>query len=127
VTVDVKRKDGAPAMLVRAGEERDLPALVALHETRSANATFCASSQPVARPVRARQEAAARGAWPAGLRQIEFFVAEEGASAVAYVLLHENAHGWTLEEAGDRDSRRRAPRARYCRRSSPASLTPRRQ
>jgi hypothetical protein len=37
------------------------------------------------------------------LRQIEFFVAEEGASAVAYVVLNVNANGWTLEEAGDRD------------------------
>ena len=33
----------------------------------------------------------------------EFFVAEEGATAVAYVLLSQNQHGWTLEEAGDRD------------------------
>jgi len=37
------------------------------------------------------------------LRQLEFFVAEEGASAVAYVVLNVNANGWTLEEAGDRD------------------------
>jgi hypothetical protein len=37
------------------------------------------------------------------LRQVEFFVAEEGASAVAYVLLSVNRNGWTLEEAGDRD------------------------
>jgi hypothetical protein len=34
---------------------------------------------------------------------VEFFVAEEGASAVAYVLLSVNRNGWTLEEAGDRD------------------------
>ena len=40
---------------------------------------------------------------PTGLRQVEFFVAEEGGSAVAYVILSENANGWTLEEAGDRD------------------------
>jgi hypothetical protein len=44
------------------------------------------------------------------LRQIEFFVAEEGASAVAYVVLNVNAHGWTLEEAGDRDPGRRQTR-----------------
>jgi hypothetical protein len=43
------------------------------------------------------------GLGPPGLRQVEFFVAEEGASAVAYVVLSENANGWTLEEAGDRD------------------------
>ena len=39
----------------------------------------------------------------AGSRQIEFFVAEEGATAVAYVVLSQNQYGWTLEEAGDRD------------------------
>ena len=38
---------------------------------------------------------------PPGLRQVEFFVAEEGATAVAYVVLSENPNGWTLEEAGD--------------------------
>src|SRR5918993_4923309 len=43
------------------------------------------------------------GLGPSGLRQVEFFVAEEGASAVAYIVLSENANGWTLEEAGDRD------------------------
>ena len=30
-------------------------------------------------------------------------VVEEGVSAVAYLLLSQNEHGWTLEEAGDRD------------------------
>ena len=34
---------------------------------------------------------------------MEFFVAEEGASAVAYVVLSVSRNGWTLEEAGDRD------------------------
>src|SRR5438132_621590 len=43
------------------------------------------------------------GAGPRGSRQTEFFVAEEGASAVAYVVLTVTAAGWTLEEAGDRD------------------------
>jgi len=103
VTVDVKRKDGAPAMLVRAGEERDLPALVALHETRSANATFALRRSPPLVQYALAKKRLLAGLGPSGLRQIEFFVAEEGASAVAYVLLHENAHGWTLEEAGDRD------------------------
>ena len=35
--------------------------------------------------------------------ETEFFVAEEGVSAVAYVVLTVSAGGWTLEEAGDRD------------------------
>ena len=34
VTITVNRKGGAPAMLVRAGEERDLAAVAAMHATR---------------------------------------------------------------------------------------------
>src|SRR5213075_2095252 len=37
VDVHVERRDGAPAMLVRAGDERDLPALAAMHASRSSN------------------------------------------------------------------------------------------
>jgi len=103
VTIDVTRKDGAPAMLVRAGEERDLPAVAALHDTRSANARFALRRDPALVHYALSKKRLLAGLGPSGLRQIEFFVAEEGASAVAYVVLHENANGWTLEEAGDRD------------------------
>ena len=43
------------------------------------------------------------GLAPPGFSQVEFYVAEEGASAVAYMILSVSAHGWTLDEAGDRD------------------------
>ena len=103
VTVVVKRKDGAPAMLVRAGEDRDLGAVAALHETRSAGARFALRRDAALVHYALSKKRLLAGLGPPDLRQIEFFVAEEGASAVAYVLLHENANGWTLEEAGDRD------------------------
>lgn len=103
VTVSVRRKDGAPAMLVRAGEERDLAGLARLHDTRSSGARFALlRDEAVLRFVLARKRTFAGLSAP-GQRQLEFFVAEEGASAVAYVILSVNAHGWTLEEAGDRD------------------------
>jgi len=103
VTVGVKRKGGAPAMLVRAGEDRDLVNVAAMHDVRSAGARVALRrSQALVQYAIAKKRLLA-GLGPAGGRQIEFFVAEEGASAVAYVLLHENANGWTLEEAGDRD------------------------
>ena len=103
VTIDVTRKDGAPAMLVRAGEERDLPAVAALHDTRSASTRFALRRDPALVYYALSKKRLLAGLGPSGLRQIEFFVAEEGASAVAYVVLHVNANGWTLEEAGDRD------------------------
>jgi predicted N-acetyltransferase YhbS len=103
VTVLVKRKHGAPAMLVRAGAERDLENLAGMHAVRAAGVRFALrrSASSIAYALAKKRLLAGFG--PPGLRQVEFFVAEEGASAVAYVILSVNANGWTLEEAGDRD------------------------
>ena len=43
------------------------------------------------------------GLGPPGARQVLFFVAEEGASAVAYVVVSVRGTEWTVEEGGDRD------------------------
>jgi GNAT superfamily N-acetyltransferase len=103
VTVQVERKGGTPAMLVRAGDERDLPALAAMHETRSAGVRFTLRrAAPLIHYALSKKRLLA-GLGPHGLRHTEFFVAEEGISAVAYVVLTVSAGGWTLEEAGDRD------------------------
>jgi GNAT superfamily N-acetyltransferase len=103
VTVTVVRKGGAPAMLVRAGEERDLEGLASIHETRRAAAPFALKRDASLIHYALSKKRLLAGLGPPGLRQVEFFVAEEGASAVAYLVLSENANGWTLEEAGDRD------------------------
>jgi GNAT superfamily N-acetyltransferase len=103
VTVVVDRKGGAPAMLVRAGEERDLEAVAAMHNLRSANAPFALRRDAALVHYAMSKKRLLAGLGPSGLRQLEFFVAEEGASAVAYVVLNVNANGWTIEEAGDRD------------------------
>jgi len=103
VTVGVERKGGAPAMLVRAGEDRDLANVAALHDARSVGARVALRRRASLVQYAIAKKRLLAGLGPAGFRQIEFFVAEEGASAVAYVVLHETPNGWTLEEAGDRD------------------------
>ena len=107
VDLQVAHKAGAPAMLVRSGEERDLPALAAMHATRSSGVRFALRRDPpVINYGLSKKRLLAgfgHGAGPGAERQTEFFVAEEGSSAVAYVVLTVNAGGWTLEEAGDRD------------------------
>ncbi len=103
VTVNVTRQGGSPAMLVRAGEERDLTAIAALDARRSSDVRFALRRGPSLLAYALSKKRMLAGLGPPGLRQVEFFVAEEGASAVAYVVLSENANGWTLEEAGDRD------------------------
>lgn len=103
VSLVVTRKRGAPAMLVRAGDDRDLATIAAMHDTRSSGARFALQRDRALIHYALSKKRLLAGLGPTGARQIEFVVAEEGASAVAYVLLHENGHGWTLEEAGDRD------------------------
>src|SRR5262247_1962470 len=90
-------------MLVRSGEARDLQDIAPMHATRSAAARCSVRRDPQLLGYALAKKRLLAGLGPPGLRQVEFFVAEEGASAVAYVVLHENANGWTLEEAGDRD------------------------
>ena len=104
VTVQVERKrGGAPAMLVRSGDERDLPALAAIHESRSQGVYFALRRSPSLIHYALSKKRLLAGLGPRGLRHTEFFVAEEGVSAVAYVVLTASRGGWTLEEAGDRD------------------------
>ena len=103
VTVRVERRQGAPAMLVRAGDERDLASVEAMHQVRASGVRFALNrDRPMIQYALAKKRLLA-GLGRPGLRQVEFVVAEEGASAVAYAVLHENDNGWTLEEAGDRD------------------------
>ena len=103
VSVRVTHKDGSPAMLVRSGDDRDLPALAAMHTTRtSGEGLALRRDAPLIHYALAKKRLFA-GLSARGARQLEFFVAEEGASAVAYVVFSHNEHGWTLEEAGDRD------------------------
>jgi GNAT superfamily N-acetyltransferase len=103
VSLVVTRKGGAPAMLVRAGDDRDLATIAAMHNTRSSGARFALQRDRALVQYGLSKKRLLAGLGPTAARQIEFFVAEEGASAVAYVLLHVSPHGWTLEEAGDRD------------------------
>ena len=103
LSVRVSKKDGSPAMLVRFGDDRDLPAIAAMHAVRCADARFALRrGTPLVHYALAKKRLFAGLSAP-GTRQLEFFVTEEGASAVAYVVLSQNAFGWTLEEAGDRD------------------------
>ncbi len=103
VTLRVAFKHGAPATLVRAGESRDLAAIAEIGRVRAAQYRW-----HLDRGVDLIQHAIAKkrllaGLGPAGLRELHFFVAEEGAAAVAYLVF--TAHGgvWTIEECGDRD------------------------
>jgi GNAT superfamily N-acetyltransferase len=103
VTVRIARREGAPAVLVRTGNEGDLPAVSAMHDARARGAGFSLRRDPALVHFALSKKRLLAGLGPPGLRQLEFVVAEEGARAVAYAVFLVTARGWTLEDAGDRD------------------------
>ena len=103
VTVNVTLEGGSPAMLVRAGTVRDYEAICAMHATRATAARLTLRRDPPALHYAISKKRLFAGLSAPATRALEFFVAEEGATAVAYVVLSRNQYGWTLEEAGDRD------------------------
>lgn len=99
----VLTKDGAPAMLVRAGDDRDLPHITELSLARATGSRFALdrTEDYIRYAISTRRLRAGLG--PPGLRQVEFLVAEEGHMAVAYLVCSIHHGAWTIEEAGDRD------------------------
>lgn len=94
---------GAPMTLIRGGEERDLAAIVAMGRIRADPFRF-----HLDRDVDFVQHAITKkrllaGLGTAGARQLHFFIAEEGITAAAYVVVSVAGGTWTVEECGDRD------------------------
>jgi GNAT superfamily N-acetyltransferase len=94
---------GAPMTMVRGGDDRDLADIASMGHTRAEPFRFhLARDRDFIHFAIARKRLLA-GFAPLGQRSAQFFIAEEGASAAAYVVISAHGNEWTLEEAGDRD------------------------
>jgi len=112
-------RHGAPATLVRAGDDRDFAAIVAMNQVRAAPYRFHLTRDRDLVTYAVTKKRLLAGLGPSGARELQFFVAEEGTAAVAYVVItardgrdgqegQEGQEGqvgevWTIEECGDRD------------------------
>jgi len=103
VTLMVREKPGAPATFVRAGETADLPFIAELSATyaHGAGVALDRTADLIGFGIARRRLLAGLGS--AGLRHLEFFVAEEGGRPAAYVVISRGPAGVVLEECGDRD------------------------
>jgi GNAT superfamily N-acetyltransferase len=103
VTLMVREKAGAPATFVRAGEAADLPFIAELSAAyrHGAGLALDRTADLIGFGITRRRLLAGLG--PAGLRHVEFFVAEEGGRPAAYVVISRGPSGVVLEECGDRD------------------------
>jgi hypothetical protein len=103
LTVTESARYGAPMVLVRGGENRDLDAIAAMGRVRASQFRFHLDrdTDHIKHAItRARLLA---GLAPPGMRRLEFVIAEEGITAAAYLVMSIVDGVWTIEECGDRD------------------------
>lgn len=99
----VTLKGGAPAVLVRAGDDRDIASIAEMSAKRSEGSRFALDrSEDWIRYGIAKRRLLS-GLGPPGLREVEFLVTEEGHQAVAYIVVSVHQGRWFIEDAGDRD------------------------
>jgi hypothetical protein len=96
-------RHGAPMTLVRGGEARDLAAIVAMGQVRAAPFRFHLDRDLDFMRYAITKKRLLAGLGSAGAHQVEFFIAEEGITASAYVVIHVIGRTWTIEECSDRD------------------------
>ena len=100
--IDQKR-GGAPAMLVRSGDDRDIPSIAEMSAARTPNARLALERSEDLIRFQVTRKRLQSGLAPPGHRNNEFLVVEEGSQAVAYMVMTEQDGRWMIEEAGDRD------------------------
>jgi predicted N-acetyltransferase YhbS len=96
-------RPGAPMILVRAGEERDLGAVAALARRMTEPYRFAVEQTDDYVRFGLTRKRLLAGLLPPDLLNVEFFIAEEGAGAVAFVILTVTPEDIILEMCGDRD------------------------
>lgn len=101
--IEVARRPGAPGIVVRSGDARDIPAIAAMHGDMAARYRLAIVRQPEWIEYAIAKKRLLAGLVPDGIRSVLFYVAEEGGRAVAYVVMTTGTRGWTVEECGDRD------------------------
>lgn len=105
LTVTESPRHGAPIALIRGGEDRDLPAIAAMGQTRAAAFRFHLDRDVDLVKYAVTRKRLRAGLAPVGTRQLLFVISEEGITAAAYAVISVGPGGWTIEECGDRDPR----------------------
>lgn len=103
LSVTESLRHGAPMTLVRGGEQRDVAAIVAMGDVRARPFRFHLDRDVEFVQYAITKKRLLAGLGAAGARQLHFFIAEEGITAAAYIVLSVVGNTWTIEECGDRD------------------------
>lgn len=101
--LSVVEKPGAPMVLVRSAEDRDIPAVAALATATAQNHRFAMVPTEDSIRFSLTKKRLLAGLSSPGALTVEFFIVEEGAGAVAFVILTTAGDDVVLEMCGDRD------------------------
>lgn len=101
----IRTKDsrGAPMVLARAGEDKDIPAVTALAKSLLANHRFALVPTEESIRFSLSKKRLLAGLLPPGALSVEFYVVEEGPGAAAFAILTVTREDVVLEMCGDRD------------------------
>jgi predicted N-acetyltransferase YhbS len=103
VKLDVTPARGTPAIPMRSGDDRDVARIAEISRQTTKGFRFALERPAAFIQYGLTKKRLLAGLTPATSRQVEFFVVEEGAQPVAYVIITTTSRGRTLEECGDRD------------------------
>ncbi|HSL21113.1 MAG TPA: GNAT family N-acetyltransferase [Vicinamibacterales bacterium] len=99
----IARRPGAPGIVMRGGDARDIPLMSEMHDDLAARYRLTLRRAPEWIEYTLARKRLLSGFVAAGDREVLFFVVEEGGRAVAYAVVVATPDGWALEECGDRD------------------------
>jgi GNAT superfamily N-acetyltransferase len=103
IRVSESARYGAPMTMIRGGDPRDLDAIAAMGRTRDEAAAFHLERDVSFIHYGIMKKRLLAGLGRPGAQELHFFIAEEGLTAAAYVVVSVAAAVWTIEECGDRD------------------------
>lgn len=103
ITVIESARYGAPMTPIRGGEGRDLAAIASMGRIRAEPFRFHLGRDADFVQYAITRKRLLAGLGAPGARQLHFFIAEEGITAAAYVVITVTGRTWTIEECGDRD------------------------
>ena len=104
VTLEVKAgRDGAPAIPVRTGDDRDIEHIAGISRRVSDRFPFALERSAEFIQFGVTRKRLLAGFTRGGARRVEFLVVEEGGRPAAYVVTTVSPFGRTLEECGDLD------------------------
>lgn len=103
VELEIPPARGTPAVPMRSGDDRDLIRIADISRRMTESFRFALERPAPFIQYGLTKKRLLAGLTPDGVRQVEFFIVEEGAQPAAYVVLTVTPRGRTLEECGDRD------------------------